>query len=106
MRAWSSLVALSDGSPALEVARRFMILAAVRPGWPNVTLSPETIEPPADATSELNQTTTPSYWAPWISMKFALASLEAWSMRPSHVLAGLETRSLRYQSSCVLVLAG
>src|ERR1700754_964204 len=106
MRAWSSFVALSDGSPAFEVASVFMILAAVKPGGPSVTLLPSTIVPPADCTSELNQTTTPSYCAPWISMKLALGSRDACRMRPSHVLAGLGTRSLRYQSSCVFVLAG
>ena len=31
---------------------------------------------------------------------------DAWAMSPSHVDAGFFTRSLRYQSSWVLVLAG
>ena len=65
-----------------------------------------TIVPPADATSELNHTVVPSYCAPWISMRPALGSDSACLMRPSHVVAGFLTRSLRYQSSCVFVFAG
>ena len=54
--------ALIAESPAFfsRIARAGRILRAVRSGT--------TIVPPADWTSELNQTTTPSYCAPWISM--------------------------------------
>src|SRR3954466_391766 len=65
-----------------------------------------TMLPPPETTSELNQTVVPSYWAPWISMRPALGRFEACAISPSHVSAGLATRSLRYQSSCVLVFAG
>src|SRR5918996_1823625 len=83
-----------------------MISAAVSPALSSVTLLPATIEPPADCTSELNQTTAPSYCAPWISIRPAFGSLEAWLIRPFQVLAGSRTRSLRYHSSCVFVFAG
>src|SRR4051794_22122672 len=64
------------------------------------------IVPPADATSELNHTVVPSYCAPWISIRPACDRLVACLMSPSQVVAGFLTRSLRYQSSWVLVLAG
>src|SRR4051812_16764366 len=83
-----------------------MIAAARWPGAPSVTLLPATIVPPADCTRALNQTVVPSYWAPWISIRPAFGRLDAWAMRPSQVDAGFLTRSLRYQSSCVLLLAG
>src|SRR6476661_3064215 len=106
MRVWSSFAALSDGSAADDVARRRMIFAALSHASDGVALSPLMIDPPADATSALNHTVTPSYCAPWISMSPLDFSFSAWSMIPSHVLAGFGTRSLRYQSSCVLEFAG
>ncbi len=65
--------------------------------------------PPALATSVLNQTTVPSYWAPWISMRCglpALASCSASANICAHVFGGVFTRSERYQSSWVLLLYG
>jgi hypothetical protein len=47
-----------------------MICSAFNPGAPSdgaVLLAFRTL-PPALATSELNHTVAPSYWAPWISM--------------------------------------
>src|SRR4051794_12200336 len=92
------------GSPAGDDASRFMIRAATAPGGPSVTRLFSTIEPPAAALSELNHTVVPSYWAPMVTMWVFM--LVAWVMRPSHVLAGTFTLSLRYQSSWVLVFAG
>jgi hypothetical protein len=66
-------------------------------GWPSVTCVPLTIVPPADCTSELNQTTTPSYCAPWISM--CVLSRVASSIRSDQVLGTCLTLSLRYQSN-------
>ena len=60
--------------------------------------------PPADCTSELNHTTTPSYCAPWISM--CVLSFVAWSISSDQVVGGELTLSLRYQSSCVFEFAG
>src|ERR687887_364791 len=105
-RAWSSLALASDGSAAGEWASLAMMSAACWAGGPSVTLSPFRIDPPADWTRELNQTVTPSYCAPWISMYGAFLIFEAVSMSPVHVSGGLLTRSLRYQSSCVLEFAG
>ena len=65
--------------------------------------------PPALATSVLNQTATPSYWAPWISMRCGLPCLASWVeslIISSQVVGGFGTRSERYQSSWVLLLYG
>src|SRR3954451_14283577 len=105
-RFWSSFCALSDGSAALEVPSLCMIRAALSHAGLGVGLLLTTMAPPPPATRELNHTVVPSYCAPWISMRPALGSDSACLMRPSHVVAGFLTRSLRYQSSCVLVLAG
>src|SRR3954451_10358309 len=105
-RFWSSFCALSDGSVAFDVPSLCMIRAAFCHAAPGVGLLLTTMVPPPEATSELNQTVVPSYCAPWISMRPALGRAEACAMSPSQVPAGFLTRSLRYQSSCVLVLAG
>ena len=63
--------------------------------------------PPALASRVLNQTTTPSYCAPWISMRWGLPSLASWIeslIISSQVAGGLGTRSERYQSNWVLLL--
>src|SRR5262249_22136375 len=65
--------------------------------------------PPALATSVLNQTTVPSYCAPWISMRCGLpclASCSASLIISAHVFGGVFTRSERYHSSWVLLLYG
>src|SRR6201986_2235272 len=65
--------------------------------------------PPELATSVLNQTTTPSYWAPWISIRCGLPSLASCCASANicaHVLGGVFTRSDRYHSSWVLLLYG
>src|SRR3954449_2069441 len=105
-RFWSSFCALSDGSAAFDVPSLCMMRAAFSQAGPGVGLLLTTMVPPPEATSELNQTVVPSYCAPWISMRPAFGRAEACAMSPSHVVAGCLTRSLRYQSSCVLVLAG
>src|SRR3954469_15691889 len=83
-----------------------MIPAARSHATLGVGLLLTTIVPPAEATSELNHTVVPSYWAPWISIRPALGRPSACLINPSHVVAGSLTRSLRYQSSWVFVLAG
>src|SRR3954449_3375711 len=105
-RFWSSFCALSDGSAAFDVPSLRMMRAAFSHAGLGVGLLLTTIVPPPPATSELNHTVVPSYWAPWISMRPAFGSAEACAIRPSHVAAGFLTRSLRYQSSCVFVFAG
>src|SRR5215831_532392 len=65
--------------------------------------------PPALAVSVLNQTTVPSYCAPWISMRCALPCLASCSASLNicaHVFGGVFTRSERYHSSWVLLLYG
>jgi hypothetical protein len=42
----------------------------------------------------------------WIVPAFARPSRSAWSIISSQVRGGFGTRSLRYQSNCVLVLNG
>ena len=61
-----------------------------------------TICPPAPAISALTHTVRPSYWLPCTSIAFPCfwASSIIWS----HVLGGVLTMSLRYQSSWVLVV--
>src|SRR5438105_12099328 len=108
---WSSCCTASEGSEAGECASLDMICSAFKAGAPSdgaVLLGFSTL-PPALATSVLNQTVTPSYWAPWISIRCGLpwrascsASLIIWA----HVVGGVGTRSERYHSSWVLVLYG
>ena len=67
----SSIWTDSDGSAAGEVASVFMIVERLdRRRAERRAPSPSSFRmlPPALATSVLNQTVTPSYWAPWISM--------------------------------------
>ena len=108
-RFWSSICTPSDGSAEDELASVFMIdsaLTAGAPSWAFVEVGFRML-PPALATSVLNQTTTPSYWAPWISIRCGLPCLaSAWASANicAHVLGGVLTRSERYQSSWVLLL--
>ncbi len=69
-RFWSSICTPRLGSAAGEWASCCMIdsaLTAGGPSWAAVEVGFRML-PPALATSVLNQTTVPSYWAPWISM--------------------------------------
>ena len=105
----SSIWTGSDGSAATEVASRFMIVKALTAGAPSDTCAASGVStlPPALASSELNQTTTPSYCAPWISIRCGLPSFASWIeslIISSQVLGGLGTRSERYHSSWVLLL--
>src|ERR1700722_18913942 len=110
-RFWFSICTSSDGSAADEVASCFMIDRALTAGAPSVTLfaSGLRIVPPALATIVLNQTVAPSYWAPWISMRWGLPALASCSASASicaQVVGGFGTRSERYHSSWVLLLSG
>src|SRR5262249_54728995 len=83
-------------------------LTAGGPSWAAVEAGFRML-PPALATSVLNQTTVPSYWAPWISMRCGLpclASCSASLIISAHVFGGVFTRSERYQSNWVLLLYG
>src|SRR6185437_14422986 len=65
--------------------------------------------PPELATSVLNQTTTPSYWAPWISIRCGLPCLaRAWASANiwAQVVGGVFTRSDRYHGRRVPVGPG
>src|SRR5262249_50739548 len=105
----SSICTGSDGSAAGDVARRFMMLRAFTAGAPSETCCAFGVNtpPPALASRVLNQTVTPSYWAPWISIRCGLpclASASASLIISVQVLGGDFTRSERYHSSWVLLL--
>src|SRR5262245_56970612 len=108
-RFWSSICTGSDGSATNEMASCFMIdsaLTAGGPSWAAVEAGFRML-PPALTVSVLNQTTVPSYWAPWISIRCGLpclASCSASLIICAHVFGGVFTRSERYQSSWVLLL--
>ena len=76
-RFWSSICTPSDGSADDELASVFMIVSALSAGGPSLAAVEVAFRmlPPALATSVLNQTTTPSYWAPWISIRCGLPCL-------------------------------
>lgn len=110
-RFWSSVWLGSDGSAAGETARSRMMPAARTAGAPSegAVASALRIDPPALATSVLNQTVSPSYWAPWTSIRWGLpafARARAASSIPAQVVGGSGTRSDRYHSSWTLVLYG
>src|SRR6266496_4059113 len=88
-----------------------MMLSALTAGAPSATCAAFGVStlPPALASSVLNHTTTPSYWAPWISIRCGLpccASLGAWPHIPAQVFGGFGTRSERYYGSWVARLYG
>ena len=95
------------GGAAGELASLLSISAALAalastftsPSW-------STTWPPAPAISELIHTVRPSYCAACTSI--ALPSSTAWSIISSQVKSsgGASTWSLRYQSSCVLLVNG
>ncbi len=86
-----------------------MMLSALTAGAPSATCAAFGVStlPPALASSVLNHTTTPSYCAPWISIRCGLpccASLAASANISAQVFGGFGTRSERYHSSWVLLL--
>ena len=88
-----------------------MTPSAVTAGGPSDTCWASAVRtlPPALASMVLNQTVTPSYWAPWISIRCGLPSLASCSESAiiwAQVVGGVVTRSDRYHSSWVLVLSG
>src|SRR5260370_31296588 len=88
-----------------------MIVSALTAGAPRDTWKASGVStlPPALASSELNQTTVPSYCAPWISIRCGLPALASWIeslIISSHVVGGLGTRSERYHSNWVVLLEG
>src|ERR1700746_744494 len=110
-RFWSSICTPSDGSADDELASVCMMFSARTAGAPSLAAVEVAFRmlPPELATSVLNQTTTPSYWAPWISIRCGLPCLaRAWASVNicAQVLGGVFTRSDRYQSSWVLLLYG
>src|SRR5258708_7504300 len=83
-------------------------LIAGGPSWAAVEAGFRML-PPALTVSVLNQTTVPSYWAPWISIRCGLpclASVSASLNICAHVFGGVFTRSERYHRSWVLLLYG
>src|SRR5262249_20729834 len=108
---WSSIWTGSEGSAKDEVASCLMMdsaLTAGGPSWAAVEAGFKML-PPALTTSVLNHTTVPSYWAPWISIRWGLpcrASACASANICAHVFGGVFTRSERYQSNWVLLLYG
>ncbi len=110
-RFWSSIWFGSEGSAATESARSCITVAAATAGAPSegACASGVRIEPPALVTRVLNQTVSPSYWAPWISTRCGLPSRASSCARASisaQVPGGVGTKSSRYQSSWVLELYG
>ena len=78
-----------------------MIVSALTAGAPSDTCSASGVStlPPALASSVLNQTMMPSYWAPWISIRCGLPSFASWIeslIISSHVL-----RRVRHQVGAV-----
>ena len=65
-----------------------------------------TIWPPAPAISALIHTTRPSYWALWTSTAVPLSTASSIISSQVKSSGGASTRSLRYQSSCVLLVCG
>ena len=80
-RFWSSIWTGSDGSAATEVASFFMVPSAVCHAWLGAAFALDGVRmlPPALATRVLNQTVTPSYCAPWISIRCGLPCLASCS---------------------------
>ena len=104
-RAGSSSEVVIAGSAASEVESLPMISSAfsVGPWGRSISSGLFRMWPPADSTSALNQTTSPSYLSAWTSIRpLSGPSLTPSSIISSQVLGAFGTRSLRYQSSSVL----
>src|ERR1700685_2510928 len=88
-----------------------MIDRALTAGSPSVTFVAVGFRmvPPSLATNVLNQTVTPSYCAPWISIRCALPSFFSCAASANicaQVLGGFGTSAELYHSSWVLLLSG